>query len=61
LLGRAEQSNLKAAQRRAEGAGLDSKGADRANMRSAAMQVIFVFEVGLFTTSQKRAKTILPA
>jgi len=37
LLGRAEQSSPKAAQRRAEGAGLDGEGADRAIIRIAAM------------------------
>jgi hypothetical protein len=37
LLGRAEQSSPNAAQRRAEGAGLDGEGADRAIIRIAAM------------------------
>jgi len=36
LLGRAELSSPNAAQRRAEGAGLDSEGADRAIMNVAA-------------------------
>ena len=38
LLGRAERSSPKAAQRRAAGAGLDGEGAHRANIRAAAMR-----------------------
>jgi len=40
LLGRAEQSGPNAAQRRAEGAGLDGEGADRAIIHVAAMRVV---------------------
>jgi len=40
LLDRAEQSSPNAAQRRAEGAGLDGEGADRAIIRIAAMLVV---------------------
>ena len=40
LLGRAERSSPKAAQRRAAGAGLDGERADRAIIRAVAMRII---------------------
>jgi hypothetical protein len=46
LLGRAERSSSKAAQRRAAGAGLDGEGADQAMMAVAVMSVVVV--IGLF-------------
>jgi hypothetical protein len=40
LLGRAERSSPKAAQRHATGAGLDGERADRAIIRAVAMRII---------------------
>jgi hypothetical protein len=45
LLGRTEQSSPNAAQRRANGAGLDGEGADQAIIRVAAMLVIAFFRI----------------
>ena len=52
LLGRTERSSPNVAQRRAEGAGLDGEGADRAIIDVAAMSAIVI--IVLFPESARR-------